>query len=55
VVGDEVLGTGTGRSKKEAEQRAAELAWRALSARVTPEGDPDANGAAEDAVAGSPS
>ena len=38
VVGDEVLGTGTGRSKKEAEQRAAELAWRALSARTTPLG-----------------
>ena len=34
VVGDEVLGTGTGRSKKEAEQRAAELAWRALSSRA---------------------
>jgi ribonuclease-3 len=33
VVGDEVLGEGTGRSKKEAEQRAAELAWRSLSAR----------------------
>ncbi|WP_310155879.1 ribonuclease III [Phycicoccus sp. 3266] len=34
VVGDEVLGEGTGRSKKEAEQKAAELAWRALSARA---------------------
>jgi ribonuclease-3 len=33
VVGAEVLGEGTGRSKKEAEQRAAELAWRSLSAR----------------------
>ena len=70
VVGDEVLGTGTGRSKKEAEQRAAELAWRALSARVTPQGDSGSSGDAgagtgaadavtsgtdEDAVAGSPS
>ncbi|EAQ6027835.1 ribonuclease III, partial [Salmonella enterica] len=34
VVGEEVLGTGTGRSKKEAEQKAAELAWRALTARA---------------------
>ena len=34
VVGDEVLGQGTGRSKKEAEQQAAEKAWRALSARA---------------------
>jgi ribonuclease-3 len=34
VVGDEVLGTGTGRSKKEAEQKAAEVAWRALTARA---------------------
>ena len=36
VVGEEVLGTGTGRSKKEAEQKAAELAWRALTARAAP-------------------
>src|SRR6476661_2025910 len=34
VVGAEVLGTGTGRSKKEAEQKAAEVAWRALTARA---------------------
>ncbi|MGZ6827325.1 MAG: ribonuclease III [Mycobacteriales bacterium] len=32
VVGEQVLGTGSGRSKKEAEQRAAEVAWRALTA-----------------------
>jgi ribonuclease-3 len=32
VVGDQVLGAGSGRSKKEAEQRAAEVAWRALTA-----------------------
>ena len=55
VVDDEVLGRGTGRSKKEAEQQAAELAWRALTARDT---TPDTAGTApadEDAVAGSPS
>jgi ribonuclease-3 len=69
VVADEVLGAGTGRSKKEAEQRAAELAWRALSARAAEAagsaagaGVPGSAGAAgsvtaadEDAVAGSPS
>jgi ribonuclease-3 len=33
VVAGEELGTGEGRSKKEAEQRAAELAWRALRKR----------------------
>ncbi len=32
VVGEQVLGSGSGRSKKEAEQRAAEVAWRALTA-----------------------
>jgi len=63
VVGDEVLGTGSGRSKKEAEQRAAELAWRALSSRAAAgpsDGSPDTLPdsvvlADEDAVAGSPS
>ncbi|GAA2159705.1 ribonuclease III [Pedococcus bigeumensis] len=54
VVGDEVLGSGTGRSKKEAEQRAAELAWRALTARATDLAGAPAS-ADEDAVAGSPS
>ena len=34
LVRAEVLGAGTGRSKKEAEQKAAELAWRVLSARA---------------------
>ncbi len=34
VVGGEHLGQGDGRSKKEAEQQAAELAWRTLHARV---------------------
>jgi ribonuclease-3 len=38
VVGDEVLGRGSGRSKKEAEQQAAELAWRLLTERATPSG-----------------
>jgi ribonuclease-3 len=36
VVGAEVLGRGTGRSKKEAEQRAAEQAWAALDERRRP-------------------
>jgi ribonuclease-3 len=39
VVAGRRLGTGVGRTKKEAEQKAAQLAWRALSA--------DAGGAAE--------
>lgn len=34
VVARRFLGTGTGRTKKEAEQRAAELAWRALTAEA---------------------
>jgi len=33
VVGDEVLGEGTGRSKKEAEQKSAEVAWTMLNSR----------------------
>ena len=43
VVSGESFGTGVGRSKKEAEQRAAELAWRLLSDRVgqQPAGSPD--------------
>jgi ribonuclease-3 len=36
LVGAEVLGYGTGRSKKEAEQRAAEQAWAALDSRRAP-------------------
>jgi ribonuclease-3 len=50
VVGEEVLGTGTGRSKKEAEQKAAELAWRELTARETARVE-----AETDLPAGSPS
>ncbi len=34
VVGDAVYGEGVGRSKKEAEQKAAEEAWNLLSARA---------------------
>lgn len=34
VVGGRELGSGEGRTKKEAEQKAAELAWRALSAEA---------------------
>ncbi|HHX84034.1 MAG TPA: ribonuclease III [Actinomycetales bacterium] len=36
LVGDEPLGTGTGRTKKEAEQKAAEQAWAALDGRAGP-------------------
>jgi len=36
LVGAEVLGHGTGRSKKEAEQQAAEQAWATLDARRAP-------------------
>ena len=34
LVGDEVLGEGIGRSKKEAEQRSAEIAWTELTRRA---------------------
>ncbi len=34
VVGDETFGGGSGRSKQEAEQMVAEIAWRAISARL---------------------
>ncbi len=45
VVGDEVRGTGTGRTKKDAEQRAAAAAYRALTATPAPV-SPAATGAA---------
>jgi ribonuclease-3 len=67
VVAGRELGTGTGRTKKEAEQKAAQLAWRALSgdaaagattadgassAGPDPAGpDPAENGAAENGAA----
>ncbi len=38
VVGEEVLGEGNGRSKKEAEQKAAKEAWHTLDARRRPVG-----------------
>jgi ribonuclease-3 len=34
VVGDEILGEGIGRSKKEAEQKSAEIAWTELTRRA---------------------
>lgn len=39
VVEGEVLGTGVGRSKKAAEQKAAEAAWKVLTERATAVGD----------------
>ncbi|MDQ6650006.1 MAG: ribonuclease III [Actinomycetota bacterium] len=36
MVAGEAVGTGEGRSKKEAEQRAAEMAWAALQQRAVP-------------------
>lgn len=41
VVGGRQVGTGEGRSKKEAEQRAAEVAWTALSAGLAAGADDD--------------
>lgn len=38
-VAGEALGSGTGRSKKEAEQNAAAEAWRTVSDRAKPDGD----------------
>ena len=55
VVGDVVLGSGTGRSKKEAEQKAAELAWRALTAARADASDAAEAADAADLPAGSPS
>lgn len=40
-VGGRALGEGEGRSKKAAEQLAAEAAWRAISAEATPEDQPE--------------
>ncbi|TDD64187.1 ribonuclease III [Jiangella aurantiaca] len=50
VVSGEVRGTGTGRSKKEAEARAAELAWKALSAAAEAERAAAEQAAAEQAA-----
>ena len=55
VVGGRELGSGVGRTKKEAEQKAAQLAWRVLDeARTDPaERNPAASGADGDSGAGS--
>jgi ribonuclease-3 len=45
VVAGRALGSGGGRTKKEAEQKAAELAWRTLTAEAAPAGGPSCNGA----------
>lgn len=47
VIEDEVLGTGVGRSKKAAEQKAAEAAWKVLSERATAVEDAEVEMAAE--------
>jgi ribonuclease-3 len=39
VVGGEEFGTGDGKTKKEAEQKAAEVAWRSLSKNLKPDDD----------------
>ncbi|RKN38803.1 ribonuclease III [Streptomyces hoynatensis] len=44
-VGGETYGTGTGRSKKEAEQQAAETAWRAIRGALDAERERQAEGA----------
>ncbi len=44
VVSQEVVGTGSGRSKKEAEQQAAEAAWALLSERGLQDGGADPAG-----------
>ena len=38
-VGGRVLGSGEGRTKKAAEQQAAEAAWRAITAEAAPDSD----------------
>jgi ribonuclease-3 len=47
LVAGEALGGGEGRSKKEAEQRAAEQAWRVLRERIDVESPADGGGAVE--------
>ncbi|MCK0111311.1 ribonuclease III [Ornithinimicrobium sp. F0845] len=43
IIEDEVLGTGVGRSKKAAEQKAAEAAWKVLTERATAVEDAEAD------------
>jgi ribonuclease-3 len=54
-IGGQVYGEGEGRTKKEAEQQAAEAAWTAISERVSSElsetGDPDLAGSSQAASA----
>ncbi|WP_082177041.1 ribonuclease III [Arsenicicoccus sp. oral taxon 190] len=52
VVGEETLGEGVGRSKKEAEQKAAEVAWTALDERAAEPATPEAARASTAEVAG---
>ncbi len=47
VVGGRDLGSGDGRTKKEAEQKAAELAWRTLTAEAAAPGDGRVAGSAD--------
>ncbi|MDF4253190.1 ribonuclease III [Streptomyces sp. WMMB303] len=51
-VGGVAYGTGTGRSKKEAEQQAAEAAWRAISARAEAAAEGDGPRAGKAAAVG---
>jgi ribonuclease-3 len=46
VVANRELGSGEGRTKKEAEQKAAELAWRTLTAEAAAGSEPAASGPA---------
>jgi ribonuclease III len=57
-IGGRVYGEGEGRSKKEAEQQAAEAAWTAISERLNAagfHGQPEGEGGATAGAAGSPS
>jgi ribonuclease III len=51
-IGGQVCGEGEGRTKKEAEQQAAEAAWTAISARVSSAGDDLDAGEPQDGGAG---
>ena len=52
-VGGQICGTGEGRSKKEAEQQAAEAAWTTISAAPSSAPSPDDDGSAGTGAAGS--
>jgi ribonuclease III len=53
-IGGRALGDGEGRSKKAAEQLAAEVAWRAISAEVRSEDSSERTGPSPHASASSP-